>query len=73
MAQWVGALLEHQQSEEELRQSEARFREIAQREALLNQLASQIRRSLDLNTILETAVHEIRNLLQIDRCFFLMV
>ncbi|MBD2127989.1 GAF domain-containing protein [Microcoleus sp. ZQ-A2] len=71
MAQWVGALLEHQQSEEELRQSEARFREIAQREALLNQLASQIRRSLDLNTILETAVHEIRNLLQIDRCFFL--
>jgi signal transduction histidine kinase len=71
MAQWVGALLERQQSEEELRQSEARFREIAQREALLNQLASQIRRSLDLNTILETAVHEIRNLLQIDRCFFL--
>jgi signal transduction histidine kinase len=71
MAQWVGALLERQHSVEELRQSEARFREIAQREALLNQLASQIRRSLDLNTILETAVHEIRNLLQIDRCFFL--
>ncbi|AFZ17632.1 PAS domain S-box [Allocoleopsis franciscana PCC 7113] len=71
MAQWVGALLEHQLSEEELRQSEARFRAIAQREALLNQLASQIRRSLDLNTILETAVHEIQNLLKIDRCFFL--
>src|SRR5919199_1097377 len=71
MAQWVGAFLERQQSEEELRQSKERFREIAQREALLNQLASQIRRSLDLNTILETAVHEIRNLLQIDRCFFL--
>jgi len=71
MAQWVGAFLERQQSEEELRQSKERFREIAQREALLNQLASQIRRSLDLNTILETTVHEIRNLLQIDRCFFL--
>jgi PAS domain S-box-containing protein len=71
MAQWVGAYLERQQGEEELRQSEARFREIAQREALLNRLASQIRRSLDLNTILETAVHQIRNLLQIDRCFFL--
>ncbi len=71
MAQWVGALLERQQADEELRQSEARFREIAQREALLNRLANQIRRSLDLNTILETAVHEIRNLLQIDRCFFL--
>jgi PAS domain S-box-containing protein len=70
MAQWVGAFLERQEAEEELRQSEARFRAIAQREALLNQLASQIRRSLDLNTILETAVHEIHSLLQIDRCFF---
>ncbi len=57
--------------EEELSQSEAKFRELAQREALLNRLAGQIRSSLDLNTILETAVHEIRNLLQIDRCFFL--
>ena len=64
-------ITQRKQAEEELRQSEARFRELAQREALLNQLASQIRRSLDLNTILETAVHEIRNLLQIDRCFFL--
>jgi GAF domain-containing protein len=71
MAQWVGAFLERQQGEEELRQSEARFRELAQREALLNKIASQIRRSLDLNTILQTAVHEIRNLLHIDRCFFL--
>jgi GAF domain-containing protein len=71
MAQWLGALIERQQTEEELRESEAKFRELAQKEALLNQLASQIRRSLDLNTILETAVHEIRNLLQIDRCFFL--
>lgn len=71
MAQWLGALLERQQGDEELRQSEARYRELAQKETLLNQLASQIRRSLDVNTILETAVHEIRNLLQIDRCFFL--
>ncbi len=71
MAQWVGAFLEHEQAGEELRQSEARFRDLAQKEALLNQLASQIRRSLDINTILETAVHEIRDLLQIDRCFFL--
>jgi PAS domain S-box-containing protein len=62
---------DRKRAEEELRQSEARFRELAQREALLNRLASQIRRSLDINTILETAVLEIRNLLQIDRCFFL--
>ena len=64
-------ITDRKQAEEELRQSEARFREFAQREALLNQLSSQIRRSLDLNSILETAVYEIRNLLQIDRCFFL--
>jgi len=58
-------------AEEELRQSSARFREVANREALLNRLANQIRRSLDLNTILKTAVQEIRNLLQIDRSLFL--
>jgi PAS domain S-box-containing protein len=62
---------ERKRVEEELRQSEARFRELAQREALLNQLSSQIRRSLDLNTILQTAVYEIRELLQVDRCLFL--
>lgn len=71
MAQWLGAFLERQQGEEELRKSEARYRELAQKETLLNQLSHQIRRSLDVNTILETAVHEIRNLLHIDRCFFL--
>ena len=64
-------ITERKRVEEELRQSEAKFRELAQREALLNQLANQIRSSLELNTILETAVQEIRNLLQIDRCFFL--
>ncbi len=62
---------ERKQAEEGLRQSEARFREVARREALLNRLASQIRSSLELNTILETAVHEIRKLLQIDRCVFI--
>ncbi|MBD1809141.1 PAS domain S-box protein [Microcoleus sp. FACHB-SPT15] len=63
-------ITERQQKEEELRQSEARYRELANRETLLNRLASQIRNSLDLETILETAVLEIRNLLQLDRCFF---
>ncbi|MBD1924181.1 GAF domain-containing protein [Microcoleus sp. FACHB-831] len=42
----------------------------SRREALLFRLASQIRQSLDLNTILETAVSEIRSLLHIDRCAF---
>ncbi|WP_084639318.1 ATP-binding protein [Geitlerinema sp. PCC 9228] len=41
------------------------------REALLFRLANQIRQSLDLNTILDTAVTEIRQLLQLDACCFL--
>jgi len=41
------------------------------REALLFRLASQIRKSLDLDTILNIAVEEIRALLQIDRCDFI--
>jgi len=44
---------------------------LGRREALLFRLASQIRTSLDLDTILETAVSEIRRLLQIDRCHYL--
>lgn len=47
-----------------------RFQVIATREALLNQFVQQIRNSLDLGIILESAVVEIRNLLQIDRCVF---
>lgn len=48
----------------------SRFQVIATREALLNQFVQQIRNSLDLDTILESTVVEIRNLLQIDRCMF---
>lgn len=48
----------------------SRFQEIANREALLNQFVQQIRNSLDLDNILESAVAEIRNLLRIDRCVF---
>ncbi|WP_392532749.1 PAS domain S-box protein [Nostoc sp. C117] len=49
----------------------AREELLSRREALLLGLASQIRSSLDLDIILETAVNEIRGLLQIDRCYFL--
>lgn len=49
----------------------AREELLSRREALLLRLASQIRSSLDLDTILETAVNEIRTLLKIDRCYFL--
>jgi signal transduction histidine kinase len=59
-------------AEMELKQSEARLQELAQREDILKaRLSSQIRNSLDLNTILSTAVGEIRMLLGIDRCQFL--
>ena len=54
-----------------LQQSEIQFRQLAKHEELLNRLATQIRNSLDLDTILQTTVNEIRNLLQIDRCYFL--
>ncbi|MEB3338657.1 MAG: GAF domain-containing protein, partial [Leptolyngbyaceae bacterium] len=49
----------------------AREELLSRREALLLRLANQIRNSLDLDTILGTAVNEIRSLLQIDRCYFL--
>ncbi|MEH2085252.1 MAG: PAS domain-containing protein [Nostoc sp.] len=52
------------------KQAEIALRESAQREALLNRLSNQIRASLDLNHIVETAVQEIHNLFQIDRCVF---
>ncbi|MBD1936896.1 PAS domain S-box protein [Microcoleus sp. FACHB-68] len=52
------------------KQAQERLREQALRENLLNRLVNQIRNSLDLETILETGVQEIRNLLQLDRCSF---
>ncbi len=67
------AELQRQHVESALRQSERQFRELARKESLLNHLSSQIRASLDINTILETVVTEIRNLLQIDLCFFYLV
>jgi PAS domain S-box-containing protein len=64
-------ITQRKQAEEVLRLSEAKYRELAQQEELLNRLAKAIRNSLDLDTILETAVHEVRNLLEIDRCHFM--
>jgi len=69
-AQDIAISIKRKQAEKALLASEAKYRAIAQREALLNRLASQIRASLELNYILETAVQEIRNLFQIDRCAF---
>ncbi|NJN62834.1 MAG: GAF domain-containing protein [Coleofasciculaceae cyanobacterium RL_1_1] len=41
------------------------------RKSLLFSLAGQIRNTLDLDTILSTAVREIRSLLYIDRCYYI--
>ncbi|MBO1350559.1 MAG: PAS domain S-box protein [Hormoscilla sp. GUM202] len=63
-------ITERKQQEDALRESETRHRKLAQRKELLNRLASQVRNSLDLDQIMQTAVTEIRDLLQIDRCMF---
>ncbi|MEG4804705.1 PAS domain S-box protein [Microcoleus sp. ARI1-B5] len=66
----VQDLTERKLAEETLVRSEQALRQQAQREQLLNQIANQIRNSLDLDTILATAVQEIRNLMQLDWCIF---
>ncbi|HIK12987.1 MAG TPA: GAF domain-containing protein [Oscillatoriaceae cyanobacterium M33_DOE_052] len=63
--------IERKQVEEALKNSEARFRALAQREALLNRLAKQIRTSLELPAILDVAVSEICTVLDVDRCQFI--
>ncbi|WP_293125962.1 PAS domain S-box protein [Microcoleus sp. bin38.metabat.b11b12b14.051] len=66
----VQDLTDRKLAEETLVRSEQALRKQAQREQLLNQIANQIRNSLDLDTILATAVQEIRNLMQPDWCLF---
>ncbi len=63
-------ITDRKQAEAAVKQSEARYRELANREKLLNSLASQIRNTLDIDTVLETAINKIKYLLNIDRCSF---
>ena len=64
--------ISHQLAQKELEQAAAELQELASHKDLLKRrLSSQVRDSLDLEIILNTAVSEIRNLLQIDRCKFL--
>ncbi len=64
-------ITESKQAEQKLQESEAKFRQIACHEELLNHLANQIRNSLDIETILNTTVHQVRTILKIDRCHFI--
>ncbi len=63
-------ITDRKQAEAAVKQSEARYRELANREKLLNSLASQIRNTLDIDTVVETAINKIKYLLNIDRCSF---
>jgi PAS domain S-box-containing protein len=68
---WDGVMIDisdRKLAEEARRLSEANFRRLAQREAIVNRLAERIRNSLDLKTIQQTLVDEIREWLQLDRC-----
>lgn len=73
LREWVSAFTDitvRKNTEEKVRRSEAKYRELATRNALLNSIASQIRSSLDINRIMSTAAQSIQSLLQIERCGF---
>jgi len=59
------------ETQEALQISEAKFRQLAQQKELINRIASQIRNSLDLDIILQTAVEQVQNLLNLDRCYLI--
>ena len=62
---------ERRRAELELEHSRQSYKDLVRREEMLNRrLTSQIRNSLDLNTILATAVNEVQDLLVIDLCNF---
>lgn len=59
------------QMAEQVQLSQQAMREAALRQDLLHRLTNQIRNSLDLDTILRTAVQAIEGLLEVDRCCFI--
>ncbi|MGC1396451.1 MAG: ATP-binding protein, partial [Coleofasciculaceae cyanobacterium] len=64
-------ITESKQAEISLQKSKEDYRKLAQQKELLYRISNQIRNSLNWNTILETAVEEIRNVLQIEHCLFI--
>jgi len=66
----INNITERKQAELALQKSETQFRQLAKREALIDRIGSQIRNSLELDTILETTVRELYNLLEVDVCTF---
>jgi signal transduction histidine kinase/DNA-binding response OmpR family regulator len=60
-------IVERQRAEVALCQSEAQLRQQAMQEKLITAIAQRIRQSLDLQTILDTTVAEVRQFLKVDR------
>ncbi|MGI0491444.1 PAS domain-containing sensor histidine kinase [Alkalinema pantanalense CENA528] len=54
----------------EIKLAEVALQDYADRQTLLNQLANQIRNSLDLDTVIATTIQSIREVLEIDHCAF---
>lgn len=72
MAQLKSANQRLQITQDLLLESESRIQRLTKREEMMKrELSSKIHSSLELNTILSTAIEEIRNLLEIDRCKFM--
>ncbi|MEC4985444.1 MAG: urea ABC transporter substrate-binding protein [Oscillatoria sp. PMC 1068.18] len=71
MAELIASNKQLRQTQQQLLAAESKNRELQQREKLLqHRLSSQIRDSLELETILNIAVHEVHDLLKIDCCLF---
>ncbi len=60
----------HVGSEMKRTRAESALREQAERQTLLNQLAHQIRHSLELEAVIATAIQSVQNFLEIDHCAF---
>lgn len=60
-------ITDRKQSENALRESEERSRQLAERETLLREITQRIRQSLDLQVIFDTACQEVRQVLHADR------
>ena len=58
------------QAELKFQKSDAKYRQVAKREALLNRLSTIMRDSLDVEQILSTTLTELKYQLQVDLCSF---
>jgi PAS domain S-box-containing protein len=60
-------ITDRKRAEDLLKASKEKYREVAQQQALLNQISNQIRQSLTLGTLQDTTVREVRQLFNVDR------